>query len=202
MSYPIFDLRQSMTRTRVVTNGEPADSAQTFIGHLYPRQDPDNDGTDESPRSLSPYILWYSPAGGRTLVPDLGPGDRIVNGADEYEVLAAPFGKRAGERVLVHEAPLQHVDVLYPILATLQELGGSAVGFLPVALWTTASDVNTDRGEYDDATAEAGAEHYDALRVPNRELAVGDDVYRIREARLHRDHPRVECVLRKVSRGT
>lgn len=207
--YPRFDVnlplqvkrRVAVAVDRTVTITE---ASEDFRGRIYPPHGgEDTPAADASPRAYAArHVLWYKPG---KLADDVGPGDRVSDGLDEYEVVRAAQGKRAGLQVLIVEAQVIKTDVLYPVLAELMDKGGEPVlssdmadatpVVIPVSLWQTGEN-DTDRGTYRGLSAEAPVEHYEALSVTNRELKVADKVHRIDDVTLHLGQPHVSVTLR------
>jgi hypothetical protein len=164
----------------------------TFSGQIFPARSSGGSDSDGSPRStVARNLVWVAPAG-----PLLGPGDRIQHGPDVYEVLTPPVGRRAGLQVLVNEYEAAPVGSIYPLLATLSDLGGVEVETdMPVAIWE-GSIAPASHGEYDDLSGEAPVEFYNSLRIVNRELVVGSRPFRITSTILHGEAGHVKLRLR------
>ena len=161
-------------------------------GQVYPARAGGGKDSDGSPRSVNPrHLVWF-----RVGDTSLRGGDRFTVGGTEYEVLTDTIGRRAGVRVLVNEVEAAPVASVYPLLAQLSDLGGVVV--LPefrLAIWE-GSRSDASHGEYGDLQGEAPAEHFNALKIPNREIVVGSAAFRITQAILHTDVPHVKLRLR------
>ena len=188
----------SLRRTRGLTVNPDMtvtiDDAETavFSGQIYPARSSGGSDSDGSPRStVARNLVWVAPG-----APVLGPGDRISDGSEVYEVLTPPVGRRAGLSVLVNEYEAAPVGSIYPLLATLSDLGGVEVEEdMPVAIWE-GSMSSASHGEYDDLSGEAPVEFYNALRIVNRELVVGSRPFRITSTILHTEAGHVKLRLR------
>jgi hypothetical protein len=217
VSIPKFDVNYPLTVERridwttpidpVVTDGSSAfrgriyslkagSKQDAFRGRVYGSRP---DAADASPRLYLPRaVLWYKPG---ALAVDIAAGERVSDGLDVYEALTPGVGKRAGTTVLIVEAECVSINGLYPILADLTELGSAAVvAQVPIALWHQ-SDNNTTRGEFSGYAAETPVEHFDKLRVSNREIRVAGRVFHIDQTVLHHDQPHVSMTLREKVRS-
>jgi hypothetical protein len=193
-------IRHDLAKLRTVTPNadltltitDHPDPKPVFRGEVFPWRSGDGAGPDNAPRAGARSKVW-------TREEALQPGDRFT-GQDgiDYEVLLRPIPRRAAQVIMCWEVEAVAIDKLYPLRATLSDLGGVEVMTdLPMGIWEgTVSD--DTRGAYDNLQAEAPAEFYNALRVPNRELVVGSRAFRIVNALLHRDSPHVRLNVRST----
>lgn len=192
----IVATRFQLTKTRDLTVNDDLtvtinDSPNfTFQGEVFAPRSGDGAAPDNSPRSGQRSKVW-------TTQPVLTPGDRFAGqDGSEHEVVTEVIQRRAAQAALAFEVASIPVAKLYPIRATLSDLGGAVVmEDLPLALWE-GSEANTSRGTMDTLQAEAPAEFYNLLRITNRELLIGSRPFRIMSALLHRTSPHVRMTVR------
>lgn len=163
---------------------------EQFRGEVFGTRSGDGAGPDNSPRSGPRSKVW-------TFAQVLNPGDRFLGqDADRYEVVTKPIPRRAANQALCYEVEAIPVVKLYPIVATLSDLGGVEVeDDLPLAIWE-GTESNASHGEYDTLQAEAPPEFYNVLRIVNRELVVGSRPFRILTSLLHAESPHVRMSVR------
>ncbi len=202
MSVPAFNLPDLVTLTRMAAVSNVFDSAVTpvainFSGRVYPPSEPGDPGdTDAAPRAWrNPHLLWYKPG---QLASAIKAGDRFDSKGVSWEALSATHGKRAGLQVLVNEVRCLPVNLMYPITAQLQNIGGLAIQQVAIAAWQTA-EAASDRGSYKDLSAEASVDLHVALAVANRQLRFGNRTYRISDVVIVTNQPYVRMTLRSVS---
>lgn len=114
-----------------------------------------------------------------------------------YELLAPVAPLRAAHIGLGFQAPVMRLGDLYPLSATLEELGGADVATaVPLALYSP-SERNSERGDFDSYLAECPVEYAERLREPNRQLTLGTRTFKITRAVVDYQTPRVELELRR-----
>lgn len=150
---------------------------------------------DVAPRNRPAWTLrWregpWGPPGG-----PFGPSSRIQVGTVVYEALNSPRPLLHGRRTVAHEVSVLPIADLYPYLGDLTDQGGVVVlEDVALALWAP-SEAHAATGDYEDYDAESPPEYVGSV-VRNRQIHIGDDVYRVMTSTVDRSVPRVSYRVR------
>lgn len=135
---------------------------------------------------------------------DLIAGDRVrvtsreAAISDDYELLGALEPIRARKTYIGWTGQVERVDLLYPQLAILQEMGGALVdSAVPVSVYPAADERAASAGVVQDWSGYAPYAWLGELAVPNRQLVVDGKTLRIVAALPHRAIPRVTLRFRE-----
>lgn len=150
--------------------------------------------SDGSPRERSASVLHL-----QSHAPTLKAGSRVTfwngHGLGEWELLADPSPVRAGGFTFGHAAPVEAVDVLYPLRGRIEAKGGESIADpIKLAIWRP-SERDAERGNYADWLGEVPIDHREALEAANRRIVVGDLALNVRSAVADFDAPRLSLEL-------
>jgi len=99
-----------------------------FSGEIIPPDESTAALEAGSPRDRTPYLLrWPGGTIGAGTRAPARPSERVESGSRAYELLGFPRQMRQGRRDVGVEASVMPIDLLYPYLVSLQEMGGEPV---------------------------------------------------------------------------
>jgi len=113
-----------------------------------------------------------------------------------WELLEDPRPVVVGTHTVGWEVRVMDVDELYPRIALVEGLGDTEIGAVSLDLFSPDQD-HRETGTYTNYEADAPIEHRDVLER-NRQIRLGDQVFKITSAVVDLDVPHLRIGLRKA----